>query len=417
MTDSDCHAEIIAIGSEILLGQIHNAHAQYISQELAKSGLFVYHHSAIGDNEQRIQSIFELAVSRSNVVIVTGGLGPTADDLTKEALASFLQRKLILSETELSKLERLFSVRRRPMPEENKRQAYCIDGGMFLENPNGTAPGQYIEWKGVHFFLLPGPPLEMRPMLQNEVLPRLRRLFSKENVLMSRVLHFCGIGESDVDEQIRDLTSLKNPTVAPLASEGEMLLRITATGDSEAATIEKIQVVEKQLQTRFGKYIYGVDDETLASVIGQELRRTGSTLGIAESCTGGRLGTMITSVRGASDYFLGGIISYSNTVKQASLSVKPETLAMFGAVSEETAIEMAQGALQQTGATYGVSITGVAGPDGGTIEKPVGLVFVGIATTDVAKAIRLRYHGSREQIQIRSAKQALWQLLQTIRAI
>ena len=415
MEDAVCRTELIAVGSEILLGQINNSHAQNISQELAKSGFFVYHHSAVGDNEERIRKSFELAVKRSNVVIVTGGLGPTVDDLTKEALASFLEVPLHLSPAALHNLEQYFSARNRRMPEENKKQAYCVENGELLPNPNGTAPGQYIFAKGVHFFLLPGPPLEMRPMLINEVIPRLRTSFANKKFLQSRVLHFCGIGESDVDEQIRDLTSLQNPTVAPLAGEGEMLLRITATAESDESVKAKIASIEQKLRNRFGKYIYGVDDDTLAVAVGRELREHSATVSVAESCTGGLLGSMITAVPGASDYFVGGVLAYSNDIKQSLLSVDESTLGTYGAVSEETALLMAQGVRRLTKSTYGVSVTGVAGPGGGTADKPVGLVFVGIDSPNGTKAYRLQYRGSRDQIRIRSVKQALWRLIQIIR--
>jgi nicotinamide-nucleotide amidase len=414
MEEITCRAELLAVGSEILLGQIHNAHAQTISQELAKNGFFVYHHSAVGDNEERIRKAFLQAAARSNVVIVTGGLGPTVDDLTKEALASFLEVPLRLSGAALRDLERYFSMRRRPMPEENKKQAYCIENGELLSNPNGTAPGQYVFAKGVHFFLLPGPPLEMKPMLINEVIPRLQAAFSNGKVLLSRVLHFCGIGESDVDEQVRDLTAMQNPTVAPLAGEGEMLLRITATENTEESVKANIASVEQELRRRFNKYIYGVDDETLASAAGRELRLHSATVSVAESCTGGLLGSMITSVSGASDYFAGGVIAYSNDVKQSVLSVDEEILHTYGAVSEETAVAMAQGVSRLTRSTYGISVTGVAGPLGGTPEKPVGLVYVGIASQNETRAYRLQYRGSRDQIRIRTSKQALWRLIQML---
>jgi nicotinamide-nucleotide amidase len=412
MGEITCRAELLAVGSEILLGQIDNSHARTISRELAKFGFFVYHHSAVGDNEGRIQKAFELAAARSNVVIVTGGLGPTADDLTKEALASFLGLSLLLSEPALHDLEHYFSMRKRPMPEENRKQAFCIENGELISNPNGTAPGQYVFVKGVHYFLLPGPPLEMKPMLLNEVIPRLQRAFSNEKVLLSRVLRFCGIGESDVDEQIRDLTSLENPTVAPLAGEGEMLLRITATADTKETVQANIAAIENELKRRFDKYIYGVDNDTLAIATGRKLREQGDSVSVAESCTGGLLGSMITSVPGSSDYFAGGVIAYSNEVKKNVLAVDEKILHTYGAVSEETAVAMATGVLRLTGSTYGVSVTGVAGPGGGTKDKPVGLVFVGIVSQNESRVFRLQYRGSRDQIRIRTSKQALWRLLQ-----
>ncbi|EPZ46199.1 competence/damage-inducible protein A [Alicyclobacillus acidoterrestris] len=406
-----CQAELIAVGSEILLGQINNSHAQFISNELAKNGLYVYHHGAVGDNEARIRTAFEIASRRSNVVIVTGGLGPTVDDLTKEALAAFLNRPLVLSEAALEHLMQYFAGRQRQMPEENRKQAYCIEGGELIPNENGTAPGQYIYDKGVHFFLLPGPPLEMRPMLRNFVLPRLTEIFGDRQALISRVLHFCGIGESDVDQQIQDLTAGENPTVAPLAGEGEMLLRITATADSEASARAKIAPVEAELRRRFGPYLYGVDDDTLPSVVGRRLTERQETLSVAESCTGGLLASMLTDIPGSSGYFLGGVVAYDNRVKQGLLDVPADVLERDGAVSEATARLMAEGVRRRLSTTYGIGITGIAGPGGGTKDKPVGLVYVGVANEHQTQVYRLQYRVSRAQVRLRTCKQALWRLL------
>ncbi|MFD1674637.1 competence/damage-inducible protein A [Alicyclobacillus fodiniaquatilis] len=410
MSDA-CRAELLAIGSEILLGQIHNAHARFISAELAKHGLYVYHHVAVGDNEARIQAAYQTAVTRSNVVIVTGGLGPTVDDLTKEALAAFLARKLVLSNEALAQLETYFAHRQRKMPEENRKQAYCIEGGELIPNPNGTAPGQYIFAKNVHFFLLPGPPLEMQPMLRDYVLPKLLDVFGGSQALVSRILHFCGIGESDVDEQVRDLTASANPTVAPLAGEGEMLLRITATAGSEEAAKAKIAPIEADIRRRFGSYIYGVDDDTLPTVVGRMLEEQRATIGVAESCTGGMLAAMFTDIPGSSAYFLGGIVAYDNHVKEALLGVPANVLETKGAVSEETAKAMAEGVRSRLQSTYGIGITGIAGPGGGTADKPVGLVFVAVADASGTEVFRLQYRVSRQQVRLRTCKQALWRLL------
>lgn len=406
----ECRAELLAVGSEILLGQIHNSHAQYISDELAKRGLYVYHHVAVGDNELRIRAAFEAAASRSNVVIVTGGLGPTGDDLTKEALAAFLGRKLILSDEAFTHLKQYFANRHREMPEQNIKQAYCIDGGSLIPNENGTAPGQYIYARNVHFFLLPGPPLEMRPMLQRDVLPRLLEVFGGERALTSRIMHFCGIGESDVDEQITDLTAGHNPTVAPLAGEGEMLLRITATADTVALAKAKIEPVETELKQRFGPYLYGVDNDTLQSVVGSSLGQRKRTLAVAESCTGGMLAQMLTDVPGSSTYFLGGVVAYDNAVKESLLSVSREVIETEGAVSETTAKQMAEGVRKLLGSSYGIGITGIAGPGGGTPEKPVGLVYVAVADENGTEVHALQYRVSRPQVRLRTCKQALWRL-------
>jgi len=273
-----CKAEHIAVGSEILLGQITNGHARSISLTLAAEGFHLFHHSAVGDNMERIVREFSEATLRSNVLIVTGGLGPTGDDLTKEALAQFLGLPLEVSEEAMRHLDAYFANRNKPMPEQNRKQALCLQGGSILPNPNGTAPGQYVVSAGVHYFLLPGPPLEMAPMLEFEVLPRLRQIFGQQQVLVSRVLHFCGIGESEVDENVQDLTIGTNPTLAPLAGEGEMLLRITASAatDDEAQTL--ISPVEEELRQRFGNFIYGTDEDTLPIVVGKVLQNSGANV-------------------------------------------------------------------------------------------------------------------------------------------
>lgn len=409
-----CRAEHIAVGTEILLGQIVNGHARTISLELAAHGLFQYYQGAVGDNFERIVECFRVASLRSNVVIVTGGLGPTGDDLTKEALASFLGRELILSADALEQLETFFQHRGRSMPEENRKQAYFIEGGEMLPNPNGTAPGQYVAADGVHYFLLPGPPLEMTPMLRSDVMPRLKVLFPEASRLTSRVLHFCGIGESDVDEQIQDLFQHANPTVAPLAGEGEMLLRITAADTPERSAAESIASVEHELVNRFPGYIYGFDDDTLQSVVAKESVARQVTVAVAESCTGGRIASMLTSVPGSSAFFQGGIVAYQNAVKSAVLGVRDETLGAFGAVSEETAAEMAEGVKKVCGTHIGVSVTGIAGPTGGSETKPVGLVYGAVAAESGTRTFRMQLRGSREQIQVRAAKRVLWELWRSL---
>lgn len=409
--------EHLAIGSEILLGQILNAHARTVSLAFAEQGFFLYHHVAVGDNLKRITSAFAEAAARANVVVVTGGLGPTADDLTREALSQYLGRKLLMSAAALQELESFFAQRKHPMPQENRKQALLIEGGIHLPNPNGTAPGQYVHADGVHYFLLPGPPLEMNPMLSNHVIPLLRKLFPTNQVLVSRNLHFCGIGESSVDEQIPHLLARSNPTVAPLASEGEMMLRITATAPNQTLASELIEPIESDLRRMFSGYIYGVDGDSLPSVVGLALTAQQATLAVAESCTGGILSSMITAIPGASAYFVGGSVNYDNAVKQTVLGVSNRTLTQHGAVSEETAAEMAQGVRQLYGSTYGISTTGIAGPDGGSRDKPVGLVYVGIAGPTDCAVHRLQLRGSREQIRLRTAKQLLWLLWKGLKLV
>ncbi|WP_067931299.1 competence/damage-inducible protein A [Alicyclobacillus kakegawensis] len=415
MRDSDvCRAEHIAVGSEILLGQIANGHAQTISLALAEQGFFLFYHTAVGDNRKRIIEVFRQASQRSNTVIVTGGLGPTEDDLTKEALAEYLGRRLVLSQSALEHLESYFRGRGRPMPEQNRKQALCIEGGELIPNPNGTAPGQYICAHGVHYFLLPGPPLEMKPMLVTSVLPKLAQVFPNRQLIRSRVLHFCGIGESDVDAQISDLLAQANPTLAPLAGEGEMLLRISAAADNESAAWALIQPVEDEIRRRFGAYIYGVDEETLPMAVGRRLSEAGWTLALAESCTGGLISSMITAVPGSSAYFQGAVVAYQNEVKRAALGVEEATLGAHGAVSEQTAAEMAVGVKARLQASVGAAVSGVAGPGGGTREKPVGTVCAAVAWPGGVSTWTMNLRGSREQIRIRAAKRVLWEVYRRI---
>lgn len=410
-----CRGEHIAVGTEILLGQILNSHARTVSQEFVNHGFFMYHHQAVGDNLERIVDVLNEASSRSNVVVITGGIGPTEDDLSRDALARHLELPLELDESAMADLELFFRRRNRPMPAENRKQAMRIRGADMLPNPNGTAPGQYIANNGIHYFLLPGPPLEMKPMLQLEVIPRLQRIFPSSQVLVSRVLHFCGIGESAVDEQITDLLQGANPTVAPLAGEGEMLLRITARGASQKDAEDLIVPVEEALRRQFSKYIYGVNDESLPSVALRLLTECKSTLAVAESCTGGLIQSMITAIPGSSAAFMGGVVSYSNEIKQRILGVSEGTLSQYGAVSEQTAREMAEGVRDRLQTTYGIATTGIAGPEGGSAEKPVGLVYVAVAGKDGSEIHRLVLSGSREQIRIRAAKQVLWRLIRRVR--
>ncbi len=381
---------------------------------LAEHGLFLYHHHAVGDNLERIVQVLKQASERSNVVILTGGIGPTNDDLTRDAVAKHLGLPLTLDPEALAMVESFFRSRSRTMPEENRRQAMRIQGAEILPNPNGTAPGQYVAHEGVHYFLLPGPPLEMKPMLKNEVLPRLLRLFPSPQVLISRILHFCGIGESHVDEQLHDLMQSSNPTLAPLAGEGEMLLRITANAPSVGEAEGLVRAMESEIRRRLGSFIYGTDEDTLPVAAYRGLQACGATVAVAESCTGGMVNAMMAEVPGVSAVWKGGVVAYENAVKMEVLGVSPETLREHGAVSAETAKEMAEGVRQRLGSTYGLATTGIAGPNGGTPDKPVGLVYIAVAGPTGSVVERGLFRGSREQIRIRSSKNALWQLVKVL---
>ncbi|HEU4963178.1 MAG TPA: competence/damage-inducible protein A [Bacilli bacterium] len=408
-------AEIIAVGTELLMGQIANTNAQHLSQRLAEIGVGVYHHSVVGDNRERAKRVVELAKERgANVIILTGGLGPTEDDLTREVVAEVLGRPLHLLEEIVEHIRNFFTYRGLEMPENNKQQAMVIAGAQVLANPRGTAPGQYVEEDGVHYFLLPGPPTELKGLFEEQVLPRLLEVQGNaKQVFASRILRIFGIGESSMEEKIKDLIQGQtNPTIAPYASEGECVLRLTAGAASEAEGLALIAPVEAKIRKRIGSYIYGVDEETLPVKVGKELRAKGQTLVTAESCTGGMIGAMITDLAGCSDYFWGSLVCYHNRVKQQALGVEEGVLQTYGAVSRECAEQMAEGARQRVGTDWAVSVTGIAGPGGGTDAKPVGLVYIGVAGPNGTTVKEYRWTNSdRHQIRLRAAKNALHDLL------
>lgn len=401
-------AEILSIGTELLLGQIVDTNAAYLARTLAALGIDVYRKETVGDNPARVEETLRLAAERADLILTSGGLGPTQDDLTKECIARVFGEELVMDRPLLEALERFFRMRRAPMPERNRKQALIYRGGRPIPNSNGTAPGALLEKSGKIVISLPGPPRELVPMVEEFVVPFLaERLGAGRVLLRSRVLRFIGIGESALEEAVDDLTHSNNPTVAPLAHVGEAHLRITARAESESALNELIQPVEREIRARVGEFLYGVDDETLETATVRALARHGLTLSTAESCTGGLLGARITSVPGSSAVFRGGIVSYHNDAKERLLHVPAEVLEQWGAVSAPTAEAMAAGARRALGTDLALSITGVAGPDGGSAEKPVGLVFIGLADADRTRASRYQFIGQRADIRARSVVAAL----------
>ncbi|PWK15492.1 competence/damage-inducible protein A [Tumebacillus permanentifrigoris] len=411
------NAELVAVGTELLMGQIANTNAQYLSQRMAEIGIAVYHHAVVGDNLERAQNVLHQAKHRgANVVILCGGLGPTEDDLTRQVVASTLGKPLILSDEIVEHIRSLYTYRGREMPENNKQQALVIEGATVLDNPRGTAPGQYIEADGVHYFLLPGPPAELKGMYQEKVLPILQRVQGEvKQVFASRYLHTFNIGESALELKILDIIQAQsNPTVAPYASEGGCTIRLTASAATEPEALALIAPVEAAIRERIGHYIYGVDDETLQVKPGKLLREKGQRMVTAESCTGGLIGQMVTDLPGSSEYFYGSVVAYDNTIKERVLGVDPAVLREHGAVSEQTAQQMAEGARKLMGVDWAVSVTGIAGPGGGTAEKPVGLVYIGIAGPDGTTVGEHRLFGDRTQVRLRAARTALHSLIQRI---
>lgn len=392
------NAEILAVGTELLMGQIANTNAQYISARLPDVGIGVFYHSVVGDNPGRLRECLSRALSRSDIVIMTGGLGPTQDDLTKETVAEAMNRKLVLDRDSLEKMQSFFKKLNRPMTDNNVKQAYLPENSIIIRNKNGTAPGCIIEEGGKVVVMLPGPPSEMKPMLDDTVIPYFYE--KSEFRLESRFLRIFGIGESAMEDKILDLINAQtNPTIAPYAKDGEVTLRVTARYPKDELDEDLITPVVEEIKKRLGDTVYSTENKNIEEVAAQLLVDTNTTIAVAESCTGGLVSSKLTDIPGISKVFDRGIISYSNLSKAESLGVKKETLEQYGAVSSETAIEMAKGIKALSHTDLGLSITGIAGPDGGTEEKPVGLVYVALATNTGVQCKELNLWGSRNRIR------------------
>lgn len=411
-------AEIICVGTELLLGNILNENAQFLAQQLASIGIPHYYQTVVGDNPERLKQVIEIASKRAEVLIFTGGLGPTPDDLTTETLADFFGVSLVERPEILEDIAQKYAQRGRQMTPTHHKQALIPQGAEVLPNQSGTAPG--IIWQPrpqLTILTFPGVPAEMQQMWRAAVPDLKSRGWGKE-IIYSRTLKFWGIGESALAEKTAFFLNLPNPTVAPYASLGEVKLRITAIAGSIAAAQQLIEPVDQKLQKIGGLDYYGAEDDTLASVVGKLLLSSGETLSVAESCTGGGLGQMLTNVPGSSNYFLGGIIAYDNSVKISLLGVNPEELAQLGAVSAVVAEQMAVGVQMLLSTTWGLSITGIAGPEGGTATKPVGLVYIGLAGPDGVQSFECRFGQARGRSLIRhlSACAALDQLRRLLMA-
>ncbi|MFO7153662.1 MAG: competence/damage-inducible protein A [Caldicoprobacter oshimai] len=399
-------AEIIAVGSELLLGQIANTNAQYISHRLSSVGINVYYHTVVGDNRKRLLEALEIACKRADIIITTGGLGPTMDDLTKETVAEFLGLELVLHQPSAQAIREYFTRRGKTMSDNNLKQAMFPREAIILPNEVGTAPGAIIEKDGRTFIMLPGPPYEMQPMFENHVIPYLAQKGNEK--IFSRVLRIYGIGESAVEEAIKDLLENQtNPTIAPLAAYGEVTLRLTVKCHRAQDPLELIKPVEDEIRRRLGRAVYGVDDDRLETVVARLLKEKGLTLAVAESCTGGLISNLLTDVPGISENLLETCVTYSNQAKINRLGVKPETLEAYGAVSPQTAREMAEGIVKTTGADIGLAVTGIAGPGGGSPEKPVGLVYIAIAMSGDVEVKRFHNQGDRKRIKLSTANTAL----------
>lgn len=401
-------AEIISVGTELLLGQIVDTDAVHLSRLLAELGVDLHRRSTVGDNYERVVDAVRTAVLRADIVFTIGGLGPTEDDLTKEAVAEALGAELVLDESFADRIREFFAIRGLTMPERNLKQALVPKGGRVLANDVGTAPGSVFEYEGKIVITLPGPPAEFVPMVEQSVLPYLREKTGGAPALIkSRVLKIAGLGESAVEEQVIDLLGSKNPTVAPLAHAGEVHLRITAKAEDIASADRMIREVELRLKKRLGDTVFGADEETLEQVVVEKLIERKLTFALAESCTGGLLSHRVTNIPGSSAALLAGIVAYSNESKVKFIGVPREIIENHGAVSHETAKAMASGVRRATGADIGMGITGIAGPGGATEAKPVGLVYIALSSEGEESSVEYRFAGNRLDVKTRSAQAAL----------
>lgn len=423
-------AEIIAIGTEVVMGEVINSNASWLSQKLAELGIDVYYHTAVGDNPNRIHQALDIAFKRSNLLIFTGGLGPTDDDLTIATLADYFKQPLHRDTLVESNLRAYFKAQNKPMVESNLKQADKPDTAEFLENRLGTAPGQfwdvsrYCAEKGLGnglkiAIMLPGVPFEMQHIWDEVVVPKLKAKLDLQTQLYSKSLKFFGLGESALAEKIRDLMAAASPSVATYCGQAEVRVRIAVKAENEAAAKQLIQPVEIEILNRIGDFYYGQDDDTLEAIVIQELQKQGLTVATAESCTGGLLSSRLTDVSGSSAVVHQNVVTYSNAAKTSLLGVPEEILLKHGAVSEAVAAAMADGILALSKSDFGASTTGIAGPDGGSEEKPVGLAYIAISsrfaeTQTYRVLVNARY--ARQKIKHGFSQYALFYLLKALKA-
>jgi len=408
-------AHLIFTGTELLLGQIVNTNAQYLASKLAELGIDLYSMVTVGDNRGRIAEAIKAAQGKSELIIINGGLGPTEDDVTREALADALDLELKETPQALEVCTRYFKKRGLPMPEANRKLGLVPLGGMVLDNACGTAPGILLRHDDTIYVLLPGPPNELTAMFEKEVIPYLQKEGKLSSEIKSRVLKVVGLGEPVVEEKVKDLIGSSNPTLAPTVKMGEVHLRITAKSADPADNQAMLDEMEQKIRERLGDYIFGVDDCTLEEAVGRELKKLKYTIAMAESCTGGLLTHRLTNIPGSSGYVQLGAVTYANRWKTRLLHVGPEILAAHGAVSPETARAMAVGIRELTGADIAIGITGIAGPGGATETKPVGLVYIGLDYLGKVEVFKHQFVGERKTIKYLSSQAALTHLWQRLK--
>jgi nicotinamide-nucleotide amidase len=402
------NAEIVAIGTELLLGQNVDTNSGWLAQQMALLGIDVYGFQAVGDNEKRIETALKLACERSQTVITTGGLGPTVDDVTRKVAGRLAQKQLVYNEALAKQIEEFFAKLGKPCPKVNLNQAFIPQGATVIPNPMGTAPGFIVKVGKSHLACLPGVPFEMKAMFEGTVRAFLKGLAPSGNIIKSRIFRTTGISESLLNEKIVDVFERStNPTVAVLAHAEGVDIRLTAKAASEAEVNGLLDGLGKTVMSRLPNFIYGLDQDNMETIVGRLLTTHNLTLAVAESCTGGLITHRVTQVPGSSGYLLGGWVAYDNKVKTASLGVDPNVIQRKGAVSAEVASAMARNAREKCGADIGLSTTGVAGPSGGTAEKPVGLVYIGISDDQKSEGLEYRFTGTRETIKMRASQAAL----------
>lgn len=391
--------ELISVGTEILLGNIVNTNAAYLSEQCAKLGLSCYYQTVVGDNESRLSETLQTALSRSDIIILSGGLGPTEDDLTKEVTSKVLNRELILDSKSKSRIEVFFSKRGLQITDNNWKQAMVPQGSIVVDNDNGTAPGIIIEEGSKSVILMPGPPNELLPMFETSIMPYLKKKLP--GTIYSKTVKICGIGESTAETMIKDMIDAQtNPTIAPYAKTGEVHLRVTAKAEDEKEARKLTKPVVKELKERFGSNVYTTEENvTLEKAVVDLMLANNLSVSTVESCTGGMLAARLINVPGVSEVFKSGFITYSNKAKRKLVNVKKTTLERYGAVSKQVAEEMVKGAHLQNKADVIVSVTGNAGPDGGTKEKPVGLVYVACFVCGTVTVKEYHFSGNRSKIR------------------
>ena len=399
-------AEIITVGTEILLGDILNTNCRYLSRELAAMGIEMYYQITVGDNEERLLKTLDESLNRSDIVICTGGLGPTEDDITKEVCAKYFGYELELHKPSLDAMIERFKHMNRVPTKNNEKQAYFPKEAYILKNDNGTAPGCIMEKEGEMIVVLPGPPREMESMFENYVKPYLSKL--TDDVIESEVLRIIGVGESKVENDILDIIdSQTNPTTATYAKGYECTLRITAKAKSVEEAKELIKPMSDEMKRRFGQSLYATGETSIEEVVSKMLVENNLKIAVAESCTGGMVSASLINYPGISSVFMEGCVTYSNEAKMKSLGVKKETLDVYGAVSDNCAKEMASGVAARYNTNVGIATTGIAGPDGGTDEKPVGLVYFGIYINGKVISKKYVFNGDRQGVRERATRTIL----------